>query len=278
MGTMVTACSPSGSRVILYVAESAFHLRSIPIDVDQYCINYLSIVSMASPGSLPLFLQISELLIRDIAAGRLIDGEKLPPEREMAAGLGIAVGTLRQALKELAAKGMLNRVQGSGNYIRAISDPASVYALLRLELAGGGGLPTAQVLSVDRCAKDAALPAFGDSAEGHRIRRLRFLSGKVAAVEEIWLDGGYTPTIAPGDLSESLYLYYREKLGLWIARAEDRVGQGPCPAWVPAAFPYRSGAPLPLITRVGWGQDGRRAEASWTWYDPEIARYVARLK
>jgi GntR family transcriptional regulator len=223
-------------------------------------------------------MQISELLIRDIAAGRLIDGEKLPPERDMAAQLGIAVGTLRQALKDLTAKGMLTRVQGSGNYIRAVSDPASVYAMFRLELVTGGGLPTAQVLSVDLCPKDAALPAFGDAAQGHRIRRLRYLSGKLAAIEEIWLDGDYAPSIVKADLSESLYLYYREQLGLWIARAEDRVGQGPCPAWVPAAFPHAAGTPLPQITRVSWGQDGRRAEASWTWYDPNIAQYVARLK
>jgi GntR family transcriptional regulator len=223
-------------------------------------------------------MQISELLIRDIAAGRLIDGEKLPPEREMAAELGIAVGTLRQALKELVSKGLLTRVQGSGNYIRALNDPASVYAMFRLELVSGGGLPTAQVLSVDRCEKHAALPNFGDANEGHRIRRLRFLSGKVAAVEEIWLDGNYAEKIAKSDLSESLYLYYREKLGLWIARAEDRVGQGPCPAWAPPEFSHVTGALLPLITRVSWGQDGRRAEASWTWYDPNVAQYVARLK
>ncbi|WP_033419168.1 GntR family transcriptional regulator [Pseudorhodobacter ferrugineus] len=233
---------------------------------------------MPSPGSLPLFLQISELLIRDIAAGRLIDGEKLPPEREMAAQLGIAVGTLRQALKELVAKGMLVRVQGSGNYIRAVSDPASVYALFRLELVTGGGLPTARVLSVERRVKDAELPAFGDSADGFRIRRLRYLSGKVAAVEEIWLDGSYAGAIAPADLLESLYLYYREKLGLWIARAEDRVGLGHCPVWAPETFPHVAGTALPQITRVSWGQDGRKAEASWTWYDPNVAQYVARLK
>jgi GntR family transcriptional regulator len=233
---------------------------------------------MSAPGSLPLYQQISELLIRDIAAGRLIDGERLPPERDMAADLGIAVGTLRQALKDLTAKGLLNRVQGSGNYIRAKADPASVYAMLRIELVTGGGLPTARVLSVDRMTKDPRLPAFGESPDGHRIRRLRFLSGTVAAVEEIWLDASYVPQIAIADLSESLYLYYRRKLGLWIARAEDSVGQGPLPEWAPSEFPCPVGAPLPLVTRVSRDQEGRSAEASWTWYDPETVRYVARLK
>jgi GntR family transcriptional regulator len=233
---------------------------------------------MAAPGSLPLYMQISELLIRDIAAGRLIDGEKLPPERDMAAQLGIAVGTLRQALKDLTAKGMLTRLQGSGNYICAKADPASVYALLRIELATGGGLPTAQVLSVDLLPKDPRLPAFGTSDMGHRIRRLRFLSGQVAAVEEIWLDASYIPQIAISDLSESLYLYYRQRLGLWIARAEDSIGMGPLPDWTPAKFPHPSGKDVPLITRISQNQTGQSAEASWTWYDPNTVRYVARLK
>ena len=233
---------------------------------------------MSSSGALPLYLQISELLIRDIAAGRLLDGERLPPEREMAAKLGIAVGTLRQALQALAAKGLVDRIQGSGNYIRAKADPSSVYALFRLELRGGGGLPTARVLSVDRLPKDPGLPAFGTSAEGHRIRRLRFLSGTVAAVEEIWLDGALVDRIAPEDLSESLYLYYRQRLNLWIARAEDRVGMGALPDWAPPAFPHAPGAPLPKITRIAQSQDGQTVEASLTWYDPDTVAYVARLK
>lgn len=231
---------------------------------------------MPQPGSLPLYQQISELLIRDIASGRLPDGTRLPPEREMAGDLNIAVGTLRQALQDLTAKGLLDRVQGSGNYIRAKADPASVYALFRLERVSGGGLPTAQVLSVDLLPKDPALPAFGTHTHGHRIRRLRYLSDEVAAVEEIWLDAAHAATIT--DLSESLYLYYRQKLGLWIARVEDRIGQGALPDWSPAAFSPTPGTLLPKITRIGWDQNGASVEASWTWFDPAVAAYVARLR
>ena len=38
------------------------------------------------------------------------------------------------------------------------------------------------------------------------------------------------------DLSDSLYLYYRKALGIWIVRAEDRVGVGEVPAWAPPEF------------------------------------------
>lgn len=90
-------------------------------------------------NALPKYVQISELLIRDIAAGRLMDGERLPPEREMADGLNTSVGTLRKALAILEKKGMLDRLQGSGNYIRHGADEASIYSMFRLELPEGGG-------------------------------------------------------------------------------------------------------------------------------------------
>ena len=116
---------------------------------------------MPDQSSLPLYIQISEMLIREINAGRYLDGERLPPERDMSAELGISVGTLRKALADLTLKGMLERVQGSGNYIRAQADTKSVYAFFRVELLRGGGLPTADVLDVTRLAKPVDLPDFG---------------------------------------------------------------------------------------------------------------------
>lgn len=232
----------------------------------------------SSRGSLPMYLQIAELLVRDIAAGRLIDGEKLAPERDMAVELGIAVGTLRKTLAELQSRGLLERVQGSGNYIRAISDPKSVYAMFRLELIGGGGLPTAEVLDVCRLPKPADLPIFGNSTEGHRIRRLRRISGHVAAIEEIWLDGSYVEAVTAEELSESLYLYYRTRLGLWISRAEDQIDLGVVPDWAPASFGQKPGDPIPHVLRLSQAQDGSTAELSHTWYDHTVARYVSRLR
>lgn len=230
------------------------------------------------PGALPLYLQTSEGLIRDIAAGHLADGQRLPPERQMAATLGIAVGTLRQALDDLTAKGLLIRKHGSGNYIRAAANPDSIYAFFRLELHAGGGLPTAQVLSVDRLTKDPGLPPFGTHAEAHRIRRLRLLSGTAAAIEEIWLDAAHADTLVANDLSDSLYLHYRHALNLIISRVEDRVGQGALPDWSPAAFPQAPGTRLPEISRRAQTADNITAEVSRTWFDPATTAYVSRLR
>ena len=94
-----------------------------------------------SASALPRFIQISEFLVREIAAGRLSDGERLAPEKHMAESLNVSVGTLRKSLKELEKMGLLESIQGSGNYIRQNQIDGSVYAMFRLELLNGGGLP-----------------------------------------------------------------------------------------------------------------------------------------
>lgn len=230
-----------------------------------------------TPGALPIYQQVSELLIREIAAGRLLDGQRLPPERAMAAEHGVTVRTLRKALAELTRRGLLDRRQGSGNYVRVNDDVRSIYSMFRLELSEGGGLPTARLLSLEAHDRPAGLPAdFGAIAGATRIRRLRLLNGIAVAVEEIWLDGRFG-TLKTEDLSDSLYQTYRGKLGFWITRASDQVGLGEAPIWSPEGFDPRPGATVGFVERLSWAQADAPVEFSRTWFDPVRARYVQRI-
>ncbi len=227
--------------------------------------------------ALPKYVQLSEMLIREIAAGRLMDGERLAPERAMARDLCVAVGTLRKALADLEAKGLLERIHGSGNYVRHRPDIASIYALFRLELIEGGGLPTARVLDCTRMIKPGGLPEFGRSGDACRIRRVRYLSGLPVALEEIWLDCHWGAGLEGADLSESLYLTYRKQLGLMIVRADDRIGVGRCPDWGRAEVMMEH-HPCGLVERFGISAEGEIPEFSRTWFDSDKCRYVSRVR
>lgn len=229
-------------------------------------------------GALPTYLRIAEIVTRDIAAGRLAPGDKLPPERAMAAGHDVTVTTLRKALDVLTGRGLLERRQGSGNYIRA-GDPAqAVYALFRLERPEGGGLPTAELITLNRRDKPQGLPDLGSTARrAWHIRRLRALDGLAVAIEDIWLDDRFDGTLPPDRVSESLYHSYRELLGVHITRAEDRLGAAPLPDWAEDRLAVVPGTMMGLARRRAFEADGRIAEVSTTWFDPDRAAYVARI-
>ena len=229
-----------------------------------------------SPSALPIYQQVSEFLIREIAAGRLLDGQRLAPERALAAQHGITVRTLRKALLELERRGMLDRVQGSGNYVRTTKDVQGIYSLFRLELHEGGGLPTARLLDVAEKEKPAELPSFGTSDSATRIRRLRFLNQIPIAVEEIWLDRD-CGTVHREEVSDSLYRYYKQRLGFWITRVSDKVRLAPVPDWRPEAFGLPPSSPAGFVERLSWAQADHPVEYSRTWFDPTRANYVQRI-
>ena len=228
-------------------------------------------------GKLPLHVQLSEMLARDVKAGLLADGSRLPPERDLATRLGVAVGTLRKALADLADKGLLERVHGSGNYVRNAEGAATIYGLFHLERIGGGGLPTAEVLSARKILKPDRLPQIGSDPMAHRIRRLRYLDDMPAALEEIWLDGARIDNLDATTLTESLYVYFREELDLWINHADDVVSVAEPPDWKPEDFGSTSTI-WGFVERTGFDQENRNVEYSRTWFDPATTRFVARWR
>jgi GntR family transcriptional regulator len=237
-------------------------------------------------NSLPLYIQISELLTREIAAGLYTQGDRLPPESELARTLEVAVGTLRKALAELEARGLLERRQGSGTYVKGLDlggaqarqgGQSSVYGFFKLELLRGGGLPTASVIDFEKIATPAPfLASFTKTC--YRVRRLRSLGGMPVAIEEIYFDARHGGDLKIEDLGEALYQFYQNRLGFWIARAEDHIGLGEVPAWSPSLFTPTIGQACPSVERVSWSGKNAIEEYSVTWFDPARCRYVNRMK
>jgi GntR family transcriptional regulator len=61
-----------------------------------------------------------------LAGGRYRQGDRLPPEHEVATMLGISRGTLRSALHRLEERGEIVRRQGSGTFVGRTAVPAAL--------------------------------------------------------------------------------------------------------------------------------------------------------
>ena len=64
---------------------------------------------------------------RKIIGGDLLHGERLPPERAFADQFGVSRGTVRDALRRLAADGFVEKRPGSGTYVTfSDAEPGSI--------------------------------------------------------------------------------------------------------------------------------------------------------
>jgi GntR family transcriptional regulator len=225
---------------------------------------------------LPVYQQIAELLVRQIKAGYWHTGERLPTEAALAQTLSVAVGTLRKSLALLEQQGVLERIQGSGTYVKSVQGTQQIYELFRLELTDGPGLPTAQILDVAPAPPEPGMPQW-DGAACWRVRRWRFLSQVPVALEEIWFPAKTLKTLSSAELGDSMYLFYQQRLSVWISRVEDQISAAPAPAWAPAASPLQTGDWAGYIERQSWTANNELAEFSKTWFDPKVCRYSSRL-
>lgn len=228
---------------------------------------------------LPVYLQISELLARQIKAGYWRQGERLPTEAELALRLSVAVGTLRKSLALLEEQGVLERIQGSGTYVKQVAGTKQIYELFRLELTTGPGLPTALILDVRRMNRPVHVPSLGKQtqAPAWRVRRLRYLSQVPVALEEIWFQAEDLPKLTAEDLVDSMYLFYQQRFDVWITRVEDRLSAAPAPEWACPPCALVAGHCAGFIERLSWTASNVLAEYSQTWFDPAVCRYSSRL-
>ncbi|MFD5215583.1 GntR family transcriptional regulator [Microbacterium sp. NPDC058345] len=68
-------------------------------------------------GGRPLFEQVAASVRTAIAAGRIASGDRLPPAREIAAGLGINLHTVLRAFQDLRDEGLIELRRGRGAVI-----------------------------------------------------------------------------------------------------------------------------------------------------------------
>ncbi|MFS0712268.1 FCD domain-containing protein [Microbacterium sp. 2P01SA-2] len=92
----------------------------------------------------PLADQAAELLLARVRAGEWALGAKLPGETTLAPQLGVGRSTVREAIRQLAGRGVLTSRQGAGVFVAALDVPeewsrvvgrADIRAVLEARLA-----------------------------------------------------------------------------------------------------------------------------------------------
>jgi 2-aminoadipate transaminase len=85
----------------------------------------LGVDARSMPRDRPLYRRIVLLLESGIARGAVPPGQRLPPERDLAAALQISRATVVSAYRELEARGLVRGYVGRGTFVSAKPDAAS---------------------------------------------------------------------------------------------------------------------------------------------------------
>jgi GntR family transcriptional regulator len=175
----------------------------------------------------PLYHQLEEILLERIGNGSFKANDRLPAEHDLAAEFGVSKITVRQALSNLAAAGVIRRDQGRGTFVAEpkVEEGPRELTSFSQEMRRRGYRPTSIVLERE------VIPAKAEIAEKlglrvgdqvFRLKRLRLADGAAMGIQTAYIPADMVPDILREDLgSDSLYVILARKYGLVPSRARE---------------------------------------------------------
>ena len=218
-------------------------------------------VDRTSP--VPLYFQVAQYLEQMIESGELPMGTRLDNEGDLAGQLGLSKPTMRRALEYLVGRGLLVRKRGIGTQVVQAKVTREVeLTSLYDDLAKTGRDPSTTVVSFrTEPAPDALAAALGLAAGTpvYVFERLRS-----ADAEPLALMRNHVPAhlmrLSAADLEEQgLYNLFRAN-GIVMRIAKQSIGARAATAAEARALGERKGAPLLVMERSAYDEQGRAVE------------------
>ncbi|MGD9258912.1 MAG: GntR family transcriptional regulator [Desulfobacterales bacterium] len=189
----------------------------------------LKIVDETNP--IPKYLQISAWIKELIQTGRYKVGEKLPSEVELSKMCGVNRNTLRQAISELTAVGILRKEKGTGTFIGSATAFELKHKLERIssfrDMLGKSTIQ-ANTKIIKKAVEDAddlvAETLFlGSSKKVIVVGRIRAGNGTPYIYEESYLPAVIFGGMLDFDLTGSMYEIISEQYNIVLARCKQTI-------------------------------------------------------
>ncbi len=235
------------------------------------------------PISQPLHRQLRDLMMARIDAGEWPPGTYLPPETRLAQDYGVAVGTLRKALLDLAAEGVVSRRQGKGTVVASHDSDAVLFRFFNLRRADGSTMqPESRVLTRERVRatpEDARALGLAPGAGLVRVTRVRDADGAPILYEHILLDAARFGPLdhRPEVLPNTLYQLYQRDYGATVHRAREALCACAADTTCARELALPSGTPLLHIRRVALDYNSAPIELRLSWVNTQSLYYQAEV-
>lgn len=244
------------------------------------------LIDRTSP--IPTYLQIAYSLVRKIAEEEWAVGEQLPPENTLAEWYGTSRVTVRQALAQLEADGLIQRQRGKGGFVSA--KPAYIVQDLQFPAPGEQRhplvAPESEVISRDirlaelemgnrRAARMLRLPEHTPLVY---LERLFESEGKIVGVNQAWFPRELVPDLAQRRLlRDSISTTLREIYGLAAAEVENFIEAEILDAYTAKILGSTYASPALRIQSVYYLENGTPVEYASTIWNGNHTQFHLRV-
>lgn len=234
-------------------------------------------------GAVPRHYRLRTALVQKIASGEWTAHQAIPSERALEEQFRVSRTTVRRALDDLVAQGLVYRDHGRGTFVAPVQDVAPQAKLLGFaeELERTGKPVVARVLQWDLIAAPGEVSRLLELPEGTRVMRVHRLF-ELAGAPTLFVESFLPRDLGDGDLVQRLIetrSLYRaaEQGGIIIARGQQRLKAVLLDAVTAQALGVAAGSPGLELTRITYSLERSPVEVSRAVYRGDRYEYVIDL-
>lgn len=231
----------------------------------------------------PAHVRIRTDLLQEIESGAFGVDQRLPSEVELAERYGVTRMTVRQALMALVNDGMLVRRRGVGTFVAMGAakrrNMSRLTGFMEEMRSDGREVQTRMLVQQIEPPTDGLGTSLQLASGAHvvHVARLRMVDGEPVIVQHSWVPYDRAPELWNEPLvDDSLYATLRERYGIQLRRADQRIGAVAANSELASLLELRTGAPLLRIERVAFDAGNVPVEFARSWTRPgfEIAMHI----
>lgn len=236
----------------------------------------LPLFAIDAQSTEPLYAQVAAHLRRTIDEGLLLSGDRLDGEIGLAERWGISRQTIRRAIGELVAQGVLLRKHGVGTQVAPRPGwRATGVRSLYDEMLDAGKIPTTEVRSFERVGADPEVADALELAVGqdvYAIERLRSVDGEPLALMHNWIPTDLIDLRPEMLVGHGLYQVLRDR-GVEMRIARQSIGAAPAKRADAKVLGVRTGSPVLMLRTVSYADLGRPVEIGRHIYRADIFEF-----
>lgn len=229
--------------------------------------------------------QVAIEISESIRTRKFKPGDQLPSVEKLATEMGVGRSTVREGLRLLQARGLVEIIHGVGTFVaqEQISRVTGVLVSFSQTILERGMTPSAQVLSQDKVSADDETASrlqiqVGDPV--HVLKRLRFADKVPMAVETSIIPYDRFADVMEQDWGgqASLYAFLYDRYQVYPHTAAQTVQAVTAGRTQSQLLLISTRSPVLLIETVAYDQSGSALEFGRSYYRADRYEYRVQLK
>ena len=226
--------------------------------------------------SMAIYQDVKKELIHRIQEGVYKAGEKIPSERDLCLVFKVSRMTIRQALSELVAEGVLYKSVGRGTFVSSPSLYQENLKSFTHTLIGQGMVPSTKIIEVATISQLKKISHWLNVDQMdpfYKVKRLRLGDGVPIALETIYIPKKYTEGLLKHDLTTSLYKLLEKEYGYDLTHITCDIEANISSRIIMEAMSLHQQTALLKITGITYAQNDLKLFYEESYYRSQLYKY-----